>query len=907
VNAPKKNIWLIDGTAIMYRAYFAFIRNPLINKKGENTSAVYGFVNSLLKIIREEEPDYIAVIFDSKQPTFRHERYAEYKSTRAKMPDDLAAQIHRVHAAVAALNITEFEMGGFEADDIVGTLAKAAEKKGFEVWCVTGDKDYFQLVTDRVKIYTPKRVSETPERYGRDEVKVKFGVYPEQVIDKLALMGDSSDNIPGIPGIGPKAADSLLEQFKSLDDIYANLDQVKAKGVREKLAANKEKAYLSQELSTIYCSVPIEFDLDSLKRQPINFDEAKKLFMELEFPSILQLLTPDVAAQSPTLFPEPSKENLAYHLVRTFGDLENLVARLSTVREIAVDTETDGLDFLESNLVGVSLSEKFGEGWYLPIGHAEKTVNLPKEKTLALLKQLLENPKVQKFGQNIKFDLHIFRRYGIEITPVSFDTMLASYVTNPSERQHSLDYLAFKHFDFHKTPIKDLIGSGKTQSTFDKVPIEKATAYACEDADFTYRLRSIFAPLIDDLEMNNLYYNIELPLIKVLADMEEDGVRIDPDFLANLSGEMDKKLADLSKQIFAIAGLEFNINSTQQLSHILFEKLNLPSKGKTASGKGFSTDVRVLEELAKVHDFPRLVLEYRSFGKLKSTYVDSLPKMINQRTGRVHTSYNQTIAATGRLSSTDPNLQNIPIRTDEGREIRRAFIARDKSYQILSADYSQIELRILAHYTEDPNLVDAFLKGEDIHARTAAAVFGVDLKEVTSAQRRIAKTTNFAIIYGVTAFGLSQQTDLTPHESQKFIDKYFEQYPGIRKYIDDTIAFARKSGYVTTLYNRRRYLPEINDSNRNVRQFAERTAINTPIQGTAADIIKVAMLKIHKALKGKKSRMILQVHDELVFDVHESELEAVKKIVVDGMQNAAELKVPLIADVGIADNWLDAK
>ncbi|MBK7141358.1 MAG: DNA polymerase I [bacterium] len=907
MSGKKKNIWLIDGTAIMYRAYFAFIRNPLINKKGENTGAVYGFVNSILKIIREEEPDYIAVVFDSKHPTFRHERYEDYKSTRAKMPDDLAAQIHRVHASVSALGMQEFEMAGFEADDIVGTLAKSAERNGFEVWCVTGDKDYFQLVTDNVKVYTPKRVAETPERYGREEVKVKFGVYPEQVIDKLALMGDSSDNIPGIPGIGPKAADALLEQFKSLDDIYANLEQVKAKGVREKLAANKEKAYLSKELSTIHCEVPIEFDLEALKRKPINFDEAKKLFMELEFPSILQLLTPDVAAQSPTLFPEASQENLAYHLVRTIGDLENLVERLSTVKEFAVDTETDSINSLEANLVGVSLSSKFAEAWYLPIGHVEKTVNLPREKALPLIKKLLENPKVQKFGQNIKFDLQVFRRYGIEVNPVSFDTMLASYVVNPSERQHSLDYLAFKHFDFHKTPIKDLIGSGKTQSTFDKVPVEKACAYACEDADFTYRLRSIFAPLIDDLEMNNLYYNIELPLIKVLSDMEEAGVRIDPDFLGNLSKEMDKKLADLSKQIFKIAGLEFNINSTQQLSHILFEKLNLPSKGKTASGKGFSTDVRVLEELAKIHDFPRLILEYRSYGKLKSTYVDSLPTMISQVTGRVHTSYNQTIAATGRLSSTDPNLQNIPIRTDEGREIRRAFIARDKSYKILSADYSQIELRILAHYTEDPNLVDAFLKGQDIHARTAAAVFGVDLNEVTSAQRRIAKTTNFAIIYGVTAFGLSQQTDLTPQESQKFIDKYFEQYPGIRKYIDDTIAYARKTGYVTTLYNRRRYLPEINDSNRNIRQFAERTAINTPIQGTAADIIKVAMLKIHKALAGKKSKMILQVHDELVFDVHDSELEKVQKIVIDGMQNAAELKVPLIADVGIADNWLDAK
>ncbi len=907
MNAKKKSIWLIDGTAIMYRAYFAFIRNPLISSKGENTSAVYGFVNSILKIVRDENPDYVAVVFDSKHPTFRHERYEQYKSTRAKMPDDLAAQIPRVHAAIDALNIAEFEMAGFEADDIVGTLAKEGERKGFEVWCVTGDKDYFQLVSDSVKIYTPKKVSETPERFGREEVKAKFGVYPEQVIDKLALMGDSSDNIPGIPGIGPKAADSLLEQFKDLDEIYANLEQVKAKGTREKLAANKELAYLSKELSTIHCSVPIKVDLDELVRKPVKFEQAKRLFLELEFPTIITQLGPEIGAD-PTLFETPARDNADYHAVGSIAELKTLVANLAKRHEIAIDTETDNINPLDANLVGVSLSDRAKTGWYVPLRHSgTKSGNLPVDEATALLKTLFEDISVQKIGQNIKYDLQVLRRHGIEVSPISFDTMVASYVVNPTERQHSLDFLAFKYFDYQKTPIKELIGSGKTETTFDKVPIEKAAAYACEDADFTFRLREIFAPKIEELELHNLYYNIELPLISVLADIEEAGVQIDAKFLAKLSKEMEGKLEELKKQIYKIAGTEFNINSTQQLSHILFEKLKLPTKGKTASGKGFSTDVRVLEELATVHELPRLILQHRQFGKLKSTYVDALPEMINARTGRVHTSFNQTVAATGRLSSTDPNLQNIPIRTDDGREIRRAFVARDKDHCLLTADYSQIELRILAHYTEDPGLVDAFMKGEDIHARTAAAVFGVDIKDVTSAQRRIAKTTNFAIIYGVTAYGLSQQTNLSAHEAQQFIDKYFKQYPGIKKYIDDTIEFARKNGYVTTLFNRRRYLPEINDANRNVRQFAERTAINTPIQGTAADIIKVAMLNIHKSLEGMRSKMVLQVHDELVFDVHRSELDKVTMIVTDGMQNAYDLKVPLIADIGTADNWLDAK
>jgi DNA polymerase-1 len=523
------------------------------------------------------------------------------------------------------------------------------------------------------------------------------------------------------------------------------------------------------------------------------------------------------------------------------------------------------------------------------------------------LKKFLENKKVQKFGQNIKYDLEVLHRYDIDIEPIAFDTMLASYVLNPTSREHSLDALAKRHFDYTMKPISDLIGSGKKQKSFAQVPVEQATFYAAEDADITYRLRAVQAPQIEEHDLGNLYYNIEMPLVKVLADMEEAGIAIDARFLKKLSGEMQKKLDDLVKRIHEVAGGEFNINSTQQLSHVLFDKLGLPTKGKTAKKTGYSTDVRVLEELAELHEFPQLILDYRQFTKLKNTYVDALPKLINSRTKRVHTSFNQTIAATGRLSSTDPNLQNIPIRTDEGRQIRKAFVPRGKDYVLLAADYSQIELRILAHYSKDKGLITAFKNAEDIHARTAAEVYEVDIKDVTSSQRRAAKTANFAVIYGVSAFGLAQQTDLDRQGAKHFIDTYFQRYPGINDYIESTKKFARDNGYVTTLFNRRRYLPEIKSKNFNVRQFAERTAINTPVQGTAADIIKKAMITIHEALEEHQSKMVLQVHDELVFDVHQDELDDVKEIVRDGMEKAVKLKVPLVADIGIGDNWLDCK
>lgn len=906
MNAEKKSIYLIDGSALIYRSFFAFIRNPLINTRGENTSATFGFVNSMLKIIKDEKPDYLAVVFDTPKPTFRHEKYADYKSTRAKMPDELVEQLPRIRQATDALRITVLEMDGFEADDIIGTFAKKSEKEGLDVWCVTGDKDFFQLVSNGTRILYPGKTTGTYDKMGSAEVKKKFGVLPEQVIDKLALMGDTSDNVPGIAGIGPKTADTLLEQFGTLDKVLASSDKIKAKGVREKVASGGESARLSKELVTIHTNVPIPFNLADMKVQKPDYEACKKLFMELQFHRLMKEFLPEGETVEDT--PETSAPSQGdYTQIKTLDELKKLLSELSKKKEVAVDTETSSLNALEANLVGVSLCAESSMAYYIPLGHDDQKSNLPFDKSMELIKTFLNDGKVQKFGQNIKYDLEVFHRYDIDIEPIGFDTMLASYVIDPSSREHSLNYLAMKHFNYKMQPITELIGTGKKQKSFATVPAKEATFYAAEDADYTFRLRGIQAPQIQQNQLHDLYYNIELPLVKVLADVEEAGIRVDAGFLKKLSTQSEKTLEKLTANIYKIAGGEFNINSTQQLSHILFDKLKLPASRKTAKKTGYSTDVKVLEELAKLHELPKIILDYRQLTKLKNTYIDAIPKLISETTGRVHTSFNQTIAATGRLSSTEPNLQNIPVRTDEGREIRKAFIARDKDYILLVADYSQIELRILAHYSNDKTLINAFHKGEDIHARTAAEVYSVDLEKVTQQMRRAAKTANFAIIYGVSAFGLSQQSELDVQQSKDFIDTYFKRYPGIKKYMDSTIAQAQKQGYVTTLFNRRRYIREINDKNRTVRQFAERTAINTPVQGTAADMIKMAMIRIHKKMQGIKSKMVLQVHDELIFDTHKKELEDVKKIVKDGMENAVKLKVPVVVDMGTGESWFDAK
>jgi DNA polymerase-1 len=907
-----KTLYLVDGSAIFYRAHFAFIRNPLINSKGENTSATFGFINSILKIIKDENPDYLAVIFDSKAPTFRHKMYPEYKSTRAKMPDELVLQLPRIRQATEALNLPTMELEGYEADDIIGTLAKKAEKRGMEVWIVSGDKDMFQLVSERIKIYNPQKGSQPPVKLDPKGVEEKFGVPPEKVIDALTLMGDSSDNIPGIRGIGPKTALSLLDEFGSVDTILKSADKIRSRATREKVRNNVESARLSRKLVIIDTNAPVEFSPDEVERKEINFKKAKEFFLEMEFYRLLEELakqTGELDLQLDTA-PEssrPSASKSIYVCIDTIDELKKLVAELSSKAEIAVDTETTSLNALRADLVGVSFCAESGKAYYLPLAHEDRKRNLPRDEAFRLLSKLLANRKIQKIGQNIKYDLEVLHRAGLQVEPISFDTMLASYLINPSGRQHNLSSLAMEHFNYRMQPITELIGSGKKQTSFARVDVDKATFYAAEDADFTYRLRGALAPRLDQLKLQKLYYDIELPLIRVLVAMEEEGVRVDPEYLAQFSKELDGQLEKLTKDIYNEAGQKFNINSTQQLSKILFEDLKLPTKGKTAKKTGYATDLRVLEELAAIHDLPRLILDYRQLTKLKNTYVDAIPRLINEETGRVHTSFNQTIAATGRLSSADPNLQNIPVRTDIGRRIRRAFIPRDKHHKLMVADYSQIELRILAHFSGDKKLVEAFKNNEDIHARTAAEVYGVDIDKVTPEMRRAAKTANFAVIYGVSAYGLSMQTDLDITQSKEFIDTYFGRYPGIKKYMDDTIEAARRDGYVTTLFNRVRYLPEINAKNYQVRQFAERTAINTPIQGTAADMIKAAMIKIHDKIKKMKSKMILQVHDELILDAHKDEIEDLGKIVRDGMERAVRLKVPIVVDMGTGDNWLDAK
>jgi len=907
-----KSLYLIDGSAIFYRAYFAFIRNPMISSKGENTSATYGFVNSILKIIKDEKPDYMAVVFDTKAPTFRHKMYPEYKSTRAKMPDDLVEQLPRIREAVEALNLVSLEKEGFEADDIIGTYARLGEEQGMNVWIVSGDKDMFQLVSDRVRIYNPGNAKKPTEKLDAEGVEIKFGVPPELVIDKLALMGDASDHVPGIPGVGPKTALNLLKEFGSFDNVLDSADKITAKGTRKKVEENKDKALMSRKLVTIDRNVSLPDKIESLKSAKPDFDKAKKLFLELEFSSLLDELAKqsghlDLKLREDKEEKTESKKDVEYICVDTIPKLKKMLDEFKNIKEIAVDTETTSLNTQVADLVGISFCAKTGRAFYLPIGHDDTKRNLPKKEASKLISKLLTDKKIQKIGQNIKYDLEVLHRAGYDINPISFDTMLASYVISPSGRRHGLDSLAFEFFNYRMQPISDLIGKGAKQKTFNTVDVDTAVFYAAEDADYTYRLRGVLAPKIDELDLQNLYYNIENRLIKVLAAMEEEGVNVDSDYLGKMSLDMEGQLHKLTNEIYAEAGQEFNIKSTQQLSKILFEDLKLPTKGKTAKKTGYSTDVKVLEELAEIHDLPKFILEYRQLSKLKSTYVDAIPKLINKDSGRVHTSFNQTIAATGRLSSTDPNLQNIPIRTELGREIRKAFIPRDKNYELLVADYSQVELRILAHITGDETLINAFKNNEDIHSRTAAEVYGADINNVSPEMRRAAKTANFAIIYGVSAYGLAQQTELNLGESKDFIDTYLERYPGIKTYMDDSIKFARKNGYVKTLLNRIRYLPEINAKNYQMRQFAERIAINTPIQGTAADMIKIAMINIYDKMSNMKSKMILQVHDELVFDMYKDESNKLQKIVRDGMEKALKLKVPIVADMGIGPNWLEAK
>lgn len=889
---------LIDGSAVAYRSYFAFIRNPLINSRGENTGAVFGFVNSMNKIISDFKPDYLAVVFDTPQPTFRHKIYPEYKSTRAKTPDELIAQFPWIDQAIEGFNITTIRMDGYEADDIIGTLSVKAAARGIEVLMFTGDKDFYQLVTERVRILHPREF----EIMGPDAVKEKFGVPPDRVVDTLALMGDTSDNIPGVPGVGPKTAVSLIEEFGDFNKVLEDGPQKKKGKVAGALKDYKEQAKLSYDLVTIKTDCPIELELGELTLSEPDNMALVELFRRLELRGLAKKYA---LPEAESLFKGgEDKPPADYKTVKSLSDLDKILAEVEKLKEVAIDTETSSLSSLEARLVGISLSYREGTGFYIPLGH-ETGKNLPMQDVLERFSKLFKSD-VRIVGQNIKYDRQVFKNHGVYIDKPHFDTMVASYLINPGGRGYNLENLALEHFNYRMMPISDLIGSGKKQINFARVDIEKATFYACEDADFTLRLKNALEPTIKELKLEELLHEIEMPLVAVLGDMEETGVKIDSELLGGLSKDFDRKLSDVQEAIFEETGEKFNINSPRQLGEILFDKLNLKSTRRTAKGGARSTSVDILQKLAEIHPVPRMVLEYRQLMKLKSTYIDALPAMVNRDTGRVHTSFNQTIAATGRLSSSDPNLQNIPIRTEEGREIRLAFIPAGDDYKIFSADYSQIELRIMAHFASDKTMIESFKSDEDIHRRTAAEVYAVDIEDVTDDQRRAAKTANFSIIYGVTAYGLSQQSELSLGESRDFIDVYFERYPGIKKYMEDIKKFARENGYVSTLFDRRRYLPDINAKSVQARQFAERTAINTPIQGTAADMIKIAMIRIADAIRDMKSKMILQVHDELVFDAHFDELDRLSKIVKREMEGAVKLNVPIKVDMAFGDNWLEA-
>jgi DNA polymerase-1 len=898
--AKTPRLFLVDGSALAYRSYFAFIRNPLINSKGENTSAVFGFTRTLLDLLTQEKPEYIAVAFDTAEPTFRHERFVDYKATRQKMPDELSDQWPRLKDVTDGLGVALIEVPGFEADDIMGTLAKQAERAGLETYLVTADKDLMQLVSPQVKIYSLRKVDNQQEILDAAGVQQKFGVPPERVIDMLALMGDSSDNIPGIRGIGEKTAVKLIQDYGDLDTILAKAAEIKPKGVADKILANIEMARLSQELATIHTNVPLPYSPTDLAPRPQDAARLTTMFRDLEFGT----LTKQFSAHTPA-------DHQGYQLIRSRTQFDALCATLQTLERFAIDTETTDLDALKAELLCVSLAWTTSEAYCVPLHFPEQDQVDDHDYVLAHLQPILENPAILKCGQNIKYDMLVLSCHGIELQGVEFDTMVASYVVNPSGRQHNLDALALEHLQIKKIPITDLIGSGRGQRNMREVPLEDMARYACEDADVTWRLRDLLAAKLTETATWDLFQRVEIPLITVLKDMEQAGICLDVALLQHMSHEMERQLLTLTQEIYDLAGERFNINSTQQLGRLLFEKLEIHKaqgvKRVRKTKTGYSTDVAALEQF-KDHPLVGKMLEYRQLAKLKSTYVDALPLLVNSRTGRVHTSYNQTVAATGRLSSSDPNLQNIPARTELGREIRKAFIAETDERCLLSADYSQIELRILAHLSHDATLIESFRIGEDVHRRTASRIFGVAPEAVTADQRARAKTINFGVIYGMGPQRLAREINISLEEAKRFIEAYFATYPGVHQYTVESVSNARELGYTSTLLGRRRYLPELFSDNQGMRVAAEYMAVNTPVQGSSADLIKLAMINIHQRLRREqlKTQMLLQVHDELVFEVPLVELDAVKPLVVEEMERAVPLDVPIKADVGSGRNWFEA-
>lgn len=914
----KKLFVIVDTMALAYKAYFAYINRPLSNSKGEPTSAVYGFLSQIFKILNDTKPDYFVIAFDSKEKTFRHDRYENYKSSREEMPEELIPQIARIKEIVEAFNFPLLIQPGFEADDLIGTAVRLAEKEGLESYAVTPDKDYIQLITDFVKILRPGKSGDKWELIDKEAAIKKYGFEPIYMIDYLALVGDASDDIPGVAGIGPKTATPLIRQFGTVEQIYENIDKIEKAGVKKKLLENKENAFLSKELATIKTDVPMNLDFEHAKFGKPDFEKLLEIFAELEFKSFGNRLFSIYEKETPREADEKEEAKVKiekeYHLVNNINSAKELAEKLSREKLFVFDTETNGLNTLTADLAGASFAVKEGEAYFVPVNpfpdkedlfSSDLTDRLTLLEFREIFAPVFENDGIKKVCQNGKFDISILRSHGIRVKNFYFDTMLASYVIDPDQK-HNMDNLAKVYLGYETIPLSDLIGNKKNAGKIFDVELEKLSEYAAEDADITFRLFAKLKEIIDKEKLQKIAYDIEFPLVEVLEQMERNGVKIDIESLRKFSKELEIKLDELTKQIYSISGATFNINSTKQLQEVLFEKLKLPLSKKTKTG--YSTDAKSLEKLRGKHEVIDLLLEYRQISKLKSTYADALPKLINPNTKRIHTTYNQTVASTGRLSSNDPNLQNIPIRSELGKEIRKAFVPTDKNHVILSADYSQIELRIMAAISKDPALTEAFRQGEDIHRRTAALVFQVPPDEVTPDMRRKAKEVNFGILYGIGVFGLSSRLGIPRAHAKEIIDTYFETFKNVRQFMNDSINFAKEHGYAKTLLGRRRFLRNINSGNNVVRQFEERVAINMPIQGTAADLIKIAMINIHKKMIASNlvSKMALQVHDELVFDVHTDELEKIKTLVKSEMENAMQLEVPLIVDIGIGSNWLEA-
>ena len=919
----SKKLFLLDAYALIYRGYYAFIKNPRINSKGTDTSAILGFMNSLLEIIRTQNPDYIAVAFDKGGSISRSEMFTDYKSNRDKTPEPILVAIPYIKEILKSMNISILEKEGYEADDVIGTVAKDAEKNDFKVYMVTPDKDFAQLVSANIYLCKPARMGNSMEIWGVDEVKDRFEVdSPEQVIDYLGMMGDSVDNIPGLPGVGDKTAKKFIKQYGNLETLLENAHEITGK-LGEKIADNKDLGILSKKLARIILDVPVEYKLNEFKLSDPDNKSVMKIFDELEFRRVKEtfykifgidnskvntqeLVQGDLFSDN-NLNQDKSnlvKSNSYYQRVGSSQELEYLVDKLSMQKVVAFDTETEGLNSLDTEIVGVSFSWSENKGFYVPI---ENTKSIQK-KYFDILRPFFENKEITKVGHNLKFDIKVLFKYNIRISGPLYDTMVAHYLINPDMR-HSLDTLSESYLNYSPISIESLIGKrGKNQGSMRDVPIEKLTDYAAEDADLTLQLKQIFDKEMITNGVENIFNEIEIPIINVLADMEKEGISIDSKYLNNLDKIFESDLDKLKSGIFKKSGEEFNLNSPKQLGDILFDKLKLVSKPKKTKTGQYSTSEEVLSGLANEHEIIKSILEWRSLDKLQNTYVRSLPNEVSNRTGRIHTRFNQTVTTTGRLSSNNPNLQNIPIRTEKGQKIREAFIPRSKEYELLAADYSQIELRVIASISKDENMIDAFSKNQDIHTITASKIYNIDPKNVTREQRGNAKTVNFGIIYGVSAFGLSQQTNLSRSESKIMIDNYFENYPGLKDYMSSQIDFARNKGYVETIMGRRRYLQNINSQNNMLRSGAERNAINAPIQGSAADIIKIAMIRVHRKFTDSslKSKMLLQVHDELVFDVHKSEKDIVKNIVKDTMESAVKLLVPLKVDLEFGENWLEA-